>query len=149
MDLSSSSCMILFDCLATKDLGPILDRPLTERRAALEGVAEQLGRDARVRVTPFTHDRQEAERWLARAQDVLDGIVAKRTDEPYTPGARAMLKVKHWRTADCVVGGFRHGRGRREVGSLLLGLFDPEGRLNYVGFTSAISGADRSVLTSG
>ena len=65
--------MILFDCLATKDLGPILDRPLTERRAALEGVAEQLGRDARVRVTPFTHDRQEAERWLARAQDVLDG----------------------------------------------------------------------------
>ncbi|MDB5444785.1 MAG: ATP-dependent ligase, partial [Phenylobacterium sp.] len=68
-------------------------------------------------------------------------------DGPYVPGERAMLKIKRMRTADCVVGGFRYEQGGREVGSLLLGLYDDEGRLNHVGFTSTISNAERAALT--
>ena len=69
-----------------------------------------------------------------------DGVVAKRLDGPYTPGERTMIKVKRLRTADCVVGGFRYESRSREVGSLLLGLYDNAGRLNHVGFTSTITG---------
>ena len=74
-------------------------------------------------------------------------MVAKRLDGAYEPGARAMLKIKRLRTADCVVGGFRYQSGAREVGSLLLGLYDGTGRLNHVGFTSTISDAERPALT--
>ena len=77
----------------------------------------------------------------------LDGVVAKRLDGPYEPGVRAMLKVKLRRTADCVVGGFRYSARRKEVGSLLLGLYDAAGKLDHVGFTSTISNAERYALT--
>ena len=76
-----------------------------------------------------------------------DGVVAKRLDLPYLPGERAMLKVKRMRTADCVVGGFRYESGRKLVGSLLLGLYDDEGLLHHVGFTSAIAAAEKPELT--
>ena len=74
-------------------------------------------------------------------------MIAKRLDKPYAAGKRDMLKVKTHRTADCVVGGFRYGKDKRQVGSLLLGLFDAEGKLDHVGFTSAISAAERPALT--
>jgi ATP-dependent DNA ligase len=74
-------------------------------------------------------------------------VVAKPLDAPYQPGERTMIKVKCLRTADCVVGGFRYGTGSDEVGSLLLGLYNDEGRLDHVGFTSTISRADRPALT--
>jgi ATP-dependent DNA ligase len=74
-------------------------------------------------------------------------VVAKRRDAPYTPGERSMIKVKHLRTADCVVGGFRYQAGAPVVGSLLLGLYDAAGRLDHVGFTSTISNAERPELT--
>jgi ATP-dependent DNA ligase len=77
----------------------------------------------------------------------LDGIVAKRIDQPYISGERAMIKVKNLRTADCVVGGFRYATGKKAVGSLLLGLYDSAGLLNHVGFTSSIAAADRPALT--
>jgi len=77
----------------------------------------------------------------------LDGIVAKRIDQTYLSGERAMLKVKTLRSADCVVGGFRYGSGKKTVGSLLLGLYDESGLLNHVGFTSSISTAERKDLT--
>ncbi len=87
-------------------------------------------------------------RWLKRAGGgELDGVVAKRLDEPYRAGERAMIKVKALRTADCVVGGFRYATGSRQVGSLLLGLFNDEGKLDHVGFTSGISDAERPALT--
>ncbi|MDB5404961.1 MAG: dependent ligase [Rhodopila sp.] len=140
--------LILFDCLATEATGPLLETPLPARRSALQAVAKHLGHDARIRVTPFTRDRQEAERWLAKTHGALDGIVAKPTDQAYAPGQRAMLKVKLWRSADCVVGGFRYERGTMQVGSLLLGLFNARGKLDHVGFTSAISHADRPGLTA-
>ncbi|MGZ6011430.1 MAG: ATP dependent DNA ligase, partial [Caulobacteraceae bacterium] len=92
-------------------------------------------------------DLEQARRWLAGAGVALDGVVAKRLDGPYAPGERAMLKVKRMRTADCVVGGFRYEQDSRLVGSLLLGLYDSEGRLDHVGFTSTLTDAERPELT--
>ena len=140
--------LILFDCLANGEAGSLLDAPLTERRTALEAIAKRLGPGSSARLTPFTRDRQEAERWLMRTHGALDGIVAKRVDHPYVPGGRAMLKVKLSRSADCVVGGFRYAQGSTLVGSMLLGLFNAEGKLDHVGFTSAISNVDRPALTA-
>ncbi len=85
--------------------------------------------------------------WLHRSGGALDGVVAKRLDQAYRPGERAMVKVKQQRTADCVVGGFRYAEKTRVVGSLLLGLYDDDGLLHHVGFTSAIPAKDRPALT--
>jgi ATP-dependent DNA ligase len=74
--------------------------------------------------------------------------VAKRRDGPYVPGDRAMMKVKQHRTADCVVGGFRYRTGSKQVGSLLLGLYDEDGKLDHVGFTATIANKDRAALTA-
>jgi ATP-dependent DNA ligase len=139
--------LILFDCLAASG-APVLARPLTARRKALEAVVAELPDRARFRLTKFTRNRAEAQHWLDEAQGSIDGVVAKRVEGPYEAGERAMLKIKHLRTADCVVGGFRYAQGRRLVGSLLLGLFDDEDRLNHVGFTSAISEQERPALTA-
>src|SRR4030095_6237908 len=84
----------------------------------------------------------------AKTGATLDGIIAKRRDLGYTSGDRSgMQKIKNFRTADCVVGGFRYGTGKKVVGSLLLGLYDQEGLLNHVGFTSSIAIKDRAALT--
>jgi ATP-dependent DNA ligase len=136
--------LMLFDCLELDR--PLADAPLAERRQALE--AFHGGTDRRdVLLSPATMDHGVACSWLELAGGALDGVVAKRRDGRYEPGERAMAKVKRLRTADCVVGGFRYATKRREVGSLLLGLYDGEGLLNHVGFTSAIPAADRAALT--
>ncbi len=140
--------LVVFDCLASHQAGSLLGALLAERRAALDGVMAGLGRADRVRLSPFTRSRQDALVWLARAHGALDGVIAKRLDRGYAPGKRDMLKLKTHRTADCVVGGFRYGKDTRQVGSLLLGLYDAEGRLDHVGFTSAISNAERPALTA-
>jgi ATP-dependent DNA ligase len=88
-----------------------------------------------------------AKQWLKGRHASLDGVVAKRLDLPYRPGERAMLKIKRRRTADCVVGGFRYESNRRQVGSLLLGLYDRDGLLHHVGFTSALAGNEKPTLT--
>src|SRR5205814_1373075 len=85
--------------------------------------------------------------WLSRSGAARDGVIAKYLDQPYRAGERAMVKVKQQRTADCVVGGFRYAEKREEVGSLLLGLYDDEGLLHHVGFTSAIPAKERAQLT--
>jgi ATP-dependent DNA ligase len=95
----------------------------------------------------MTCDRDVALGWLERSGGALDGVVAKRADQSYQSGERAMIKVKQQRTADCVVGGFRYAEKAKVVGSLLLGLYDDEGLLNHVGFTSAIPAKERSRLT--
>jgi ATP-dependent DNA ligase len=135
--------IILFDCLAAggRDLR---DSPLTERRAALETL-DIASTD--LLLSPFTEDRGQAQAWLGATGVALDGVIAKRADGPYLPGERAMLKVKCLKTADCVVGGFRYAAKKRDVGSLLLGLYDDVGRLNHVGFTSNMPAAERSELT--
>jgi len=138
--------LVLFDLLLGPD-GSLLTRlPLTDRRRALEAFGKNAARKDRLLVTPSTRDPTEAERWLAGYAGT-DGVVAKRLDRPYESGERAMVKVKRLRTADCVVGGFRYESHSRKVGSLLLGLYDAEGRLDHVGFTSTIAESERAALT--
>ena len=135
-----------FDLLAI-GRARLANMPLSERRAKLEAMlAEE--KEQNLLLSPATSDRQEALSWLKMSGGALDGVIAKRLDDPYRPGERAMVKVKQRRTADCVVGGFRYGKGSRTVGSLLLGLYDDSGLLNHVGFTSAISAADRAAWTT-
>ena len=98
-------------------------------------------------LSPTTADRETAIRWLERSGGALDGVIAKRSDLEYRSGERAMIKVKQQRTADCVVGGFRYAEKKRVVGSLLLGLYDEQGLLHHVGFTSAIPATERPALT--
>ncbi|WP_334164704.1 ATP-dependent DNA ligase [Phenylobacterium sp.] len=138
---------VLFDCLMDGKGGSLVDAPLTRRRAELEALFRRFGKQPRLRLSPGTTDAEEACRWLQQAGAGLDGVVAKRLDGPYVPGERAMLKIKRMRTVDCVVGGFRYAQGSKQVGSLLLGLYDDAGRLNHVGFTSTIANAERPELT--
>jgi len=124
----------------------LLEQPLAKRREALERFYAKNHVD-RLQLSPVTHDRKTAMRWLKRSGGALDGVIAKRSDLEYRSGERAMIKVKQQRTADCVVGGFRYAETKKVVGSLLLGLYDDEGRLNHVGFTSAIPAKERPQLT--
>ena len=131
-----------FDCLAL-DGTMLAARPLADRRAILE---RMLGREREplLALSPATRDRKEALGWLDRSGGALDGVIAKRLELPYRPGERAMVKVKQRRTADCVVGGFRYAAKGKEVGSLLLGLYDDAGLLHHVGYTSSIRVKDRA-----
>jgi ATP-dependent DNA ligase len=137
--------MVLFDILAWggRDL---TGWPLRKRRAELERVFPGLG--PAFRLSPYTRRAAMARKWLGQAgRGALDGVIAKALDQPYICGERAMLKIKNLRTADCVVGGFRYGTGTKQVGSLLLGLFNDEGRLDHVGFTAGFASQDRAALT--
>ena len=138
--------MILFDCLQGES-GSLIDRPLVERREMLERLHASFG-SAIFQLSPYTNDPAIAQHWLDTAGSALDGVVAKKRSDVYRPSERAMLKIKLLRTADCVVGGFRYASKRREVGSLLLGLYDGDGKLNHVGFSSAIPAAERPALTA-
>jgi ATP-dependent DNA ligase len=122
--------------------------PIEERRDRLESFFETVDHP-RLRLSPATVDRKLARQWFDEFGTLgLDGIMAKRLGEPYHSGDReGMLKVKHLKSADCVVGGFRYGEGTKTVGSLLLGLYDDEGRLVHIGHTSSIARADRAALT--
>jgi ATP-dependent DNA ligase len=123
--------------------------PLAKRRERLEKVLAKAV--APVHLSPATHDRKLAEDWFSRFEGAgLDGVMAKRLDEPYQAGERTMIKVKHRRTADCVVAGFRwhkNGAGTM-VGSLLLGLYDKKGTLHHVGVTAAFTTEVRKKLVA-
>jgi ATP-dependent DNA ligase len=147
LSVETPAIFILFDMLMTPDEDSLLEASLVERRAALEEFSDSVAEEAAVRLSPYTRKAKEAREWLAKAGGALDGVIAKRTDGPYVVGERAMLKVKRLRTADCVVGGFRYGTNSRLVGSLLLGLYNENGKLDHVGFTSTISHAEREKLT--
>jgi ATP-dependent DNA ligase len=143
----SPAILILFDCLAGPDGKSLVSTPLSVRRAALEEFVSMAGGAKVIRLTPFTRSAGEAKRWLDRVGGALDGVVAKKLDGTYRSGERDMLKVKRLRTADCVVGGFRYESASKLVGSLLLGLYNNDGKLDHVGFTSAITDAERPALT--
>ena len=144
--------LVLFDMLMAPSGADLRGEPLARRRQALEAFGKiaagpEPGQEAEpIAVTPATREFVEAEAWLA-GYGGTDGVVAKRLDDVYRSGERAMIKVKRHRSADCVVGGFRYEGGRRVVGSLLLGLYDADGRLDHVGFTSAIPQTERGALT--
>jgi ATP-dependent DNA ligase len=139
------AAFVAFDLLAASD-EDLRELPQAERRARLE----RLLRDTAppIYLTPMTRDHAVAIEWLARFEGAgLDGVIAKPVDGTYQPGKRAMVKIKHARTADCVVAGFRwHKSGRDAVGSLLLGLYDGRGKLQHVGVTSAFTMEKRRQL---
>jgi len=141
--------LIVFDLLADTDGHPLVHLPLRERRRKLEDFAHRYLRNKqRVRLSPATTKLSEAKRWLKDVGAVLDGIIAKRSDLDYRSGERSgMQKIKNYRSADCVVGGFRYNEGKPVVGSLLLGLYDNDGLLHHVGFTSTIRSSDKKALT--
>ena len=136
---------VAFDLLAVGGQD-ITGEPQGRRRELLEKLLA--GATPPVYLTPVTRDRATAVDWLKRFEGAgLDGVIAKPESAPYQPGKRAMLKIKHVRTADCVVAGFRwHKSGRGAVGSLLLGLYDDHGVLQHAGVTSAFTMAVRKSL---
>ena len=139
------SSFVAFDALAAGGHS-LMDQPQAERRAALEKL---LGKPKRpLYLTPMTRERDQALHWLEHFEGAgLDGVIAKPVGLTYQPGKRAMIKVKHARTAECVVAGFRwHKSGKDTVGSLLLGLYDDEGVLQHVGVTSSFTMAVRKQL---
>jgi ATP-dependent DNA ligase len=139
------SSFVAFDLLATGQRN-LLTAPQAERRRLLEELLGEL--KPPVYLTPVTRERALAQDWLTRFEGAgLDGVIAKLESSPYLPGKRAMIKVKHARTAECVVAGFRwHKSGKDSVGSLLLGLYDDQGVLQHVGVTSSFTMTKRKQL---
>ena len=139
---------VTFDLLLTERGKPLADKLLVERRQRLEAFADRYIGDDGVRLSPRTHDIAVARKWLSSLKSGLDGVIAKNTELPYMNEQRsAMVKVKARRTADCVVGGFRYGSQGKVVGSLLLGLYDDDGLLHHVGFTSSFRSDQKQALT--
>jgi ATP-dependent DNA ligase len=144
----SPASFVAWDVLALGD-DDLRRVPQAERRIRLEAILAEARPP--VHLTPATRDRATAIDWFERFEGAgLDGVIAKRLDAPYQPGKRAMLKLKHQRTADCVVAGFRwHKDGPGSlIGSLLLGLFDAEGTLHHVGITASFTMARRAELVA-
>jgi ATP-dependent DNA ligase len=135
--------VVLFDLLGLGD-DDLRERPLTERRTGLLTAATS---STTVGVTPQTTDPDEASVWFTRYEGAgLDGVVAKDPAGTYRPGERRWIKVKHLRTVDCVVGGYRIAKDGKGIGSLLLGLYDPDGALHHVGHTSSFDAAERRAI---
>jgi len=141
--------LIVFDLLVDDKGHLVTKRPLSERRKLLVDFAKRfLAKETSVRLSPATREVAVAKKWFNTVGSTLDGIVAKRVDLDYRSGERSgMQKIKRLTTVDCVVGGFRYATGKRVVGSLLLGLYDNDGLLHHVGFTSGIKSAEREKLT--
>jgi ATP-dependent DNA ligase len=139
---------IIFDLLADRRESH-LKLPLRERRSLLEKFAAfNLRGQKHIRLSPVTTDYGVAAAWFRKTGRDLDGIIAKQIDAAYASGERtAAVKVKQFRTADCVVGGFRYATAKRVIGSLLLGLYGDDGLLHHVGFISGFKAPERAGLT--
>ncbi|HEX5176163.1 MAG TPA: ATP-dependent DNA ligase [Chthoniobacteraceae bacterium] len=146
---ASPAIYIVFDLLVDPEGKSLIQKTLRERRSALERFARAGLRGCEsIRLSPATVSIDEARGWLKRVGATLDGIIAKRLDMAYCSGTReGMQKIKNYRSADCVVGGFRYGTGKKVVGSLLLGLVNDAGKLDHVGFTSTIKASEREAIT--
>jgi ATP-dependent DNA ligase len=139
---------IAFDLLA-EDRQSFLQTNLRDRRELLEKFARKNFKSSKsIRLSPVTTRLDQAKKWFEKVGGDLDGVIAKKLDAPYASGQRtAAVKVKQIRSADCVIGGFRYARGTKILGSLLLGLYDEDGLLQHVGFTSAFKTTERGALT--
>jgi ATP-dependent DNA ligase len=140
---------VVFDLLVDDAGKSLIQFPLAKRREKLEGFAKKyLAKSKSIELSPTTKNIGVARKWLSTTGMKLDGVIAKRLDLPYRSGERdGMQKVKRMRTADCVVGGFRYASKGKVVGSLLLGLYDEEGLLHHIGFTSSFNQAQKEELT--
>jgi ATP-dependent DNA ligase len=154
LSVETPALYLAFDLLATAEHRKLSAQPLRNRRPALEAFAgSQFKSNPTFRLSPATTSYATAKKWLTRAGGGCDGVIAKRLDLAYQAGNRnGMQKIKNFRSADCVVGGFRYAanklNGERVVGSLLLGLYDSDGLLHHVGFTSAIKAQEKLALTA-
>lgn len=144
----SPATLLCFDLLVDGDGEKLTDLVLSERRQHLDKFFRELPNNRMVRLSPSSPDRGQAEKWMGElGVRGLDGIIAKRLDEPYRSGERtAMVKIKRIRTADCVVGGFRYAEKGGGIGSLLLGLYNEEDLLDHVGFSSSFNAEQRQEL---
>jgi ATP-dependent DNA ligase len=153
LSAETPALFLAFDLLATARSKNLAAKPLSERRPMLESFAKaQFKSQTTFRLSPATASYAAATKWLAQAGGGSDGVIAKRLDMPYQSGNRdGMQKIKKYRSADCVIGGFRYASnklgGRQVVGSLLLGLYDDAGLLHHVGFSSAIKQSEKPALT--
>ncbi len=139
---------VVFDLLVNERGEALMEQPLERRRRELERWAKKLLPVRGIALSPATRDFEQARCWFQQMRGSLDGVIAKRVNLPYESGTReGMQKIKDRRTADCVIGGFRYGSNSKLVGSLLLGLYDDEGLLDHVGFTSAIAADKRKEIT--
>ena len=154
LSLETPALYLAFDLLATAQDKKLSAQPLGKRRTALEAFAKlQFKSNPTFHLSQATTSFATARKWLAQAGGGCDGVIAKRLDLPYQPGSRdGMQKIKNFRSADCVIGGFRYAAnklgGKKVVGSLLLGLYDDAGLLHHVGFTSAIKREEKPALTA-
>jgi ATP-dependent DNA ligase len=154
LSVETPALYLAFDLLKTAQDKKLSAQPLRKRRPALEAFAKiQFKSNGTFRLSQATASFATARKWLAQAGGGCDGVMAKRLDLPYQAGSRdGMQKIKNFRSADCVIGGFRYASklmgGKKVVGSLLLGLYDDAGLLHHVGFTSAIKQADKPALTA-
>jgi ATP-dependent DNA ligase len=148
LSAESPATLMGFDLLVDVSGKLITGLPLAKRRRQLEEFFRGLPRDGKIRLSPAATDRSQADQWMRELAAIgLDGIIAKRLDAPYASGERtSMVKIKRIRTADCVVGGFRYAEKGGGIGSLLLGLFNHEGLLDHVGFTSSFNKDQRQEL---
>jgi ATP-dependent DNA ligase len=141
---STPARFVAFDLLALGD-DDLTSEPMSQRRDALE--VAFAGVTPPVHLSPATRDPELAADWFTRFEGAgLDGVIAKPLDGPYAPGKRTLLKIKHQRTADVAVGGFRWHKDGQGVGSLLLGLYDDDGRLRHIGVASSFSAKRRAEL---
>ncbi len=150
LSLETPAKFIVFDLLVDEGGKLLVDLPLEGRRPKLETFAKKhLKKNQSIELSPKTGDIRIAREWLSTTGIKLDGVIAKRLDLPYRSGERdGMQKVKRMRTADCVVGGFRYASKGKVVGSLLLGLYDDEGLLHHIGFSSSFNDAQKKELTA-
>lgn len=147
LSVATPATYLVFDLLVDDNGHSLVQETMAARRERLELFFKNFKGNASVRLSPMTRDRKEAEKWMKElAATGFDGVVAKALDQPYSSGERAMRKIKRIRTADCVVGGFRYAAKGGEVGSLLLGLYNDNGQLDHIGFSSSFSKEGRKEL---
>ena len=138
---------LVFDLLVDDKSHSLVKETQAARRERLELFFKTFKGNANVRLSPMTREHGEAEKWMqSLAVTGFDGVVAKALDQPYHSGERAMRKIKRIRTADCVVGGFRYASKGGEVGSMLLGVYNDEGQLDHIGFSSSFPLEQRKEL---
>ena len=148
LSASTPATLMCFDLLVDENGKSLVQLPLRERRRKLEEFLASGSPPGLIRLSPASLESRQAKQWMRERSTMgLDGIIAKRLDEPYHSGDRtAMIKVKRIRTADCVVGGFRYAEKGNGIGSLLLGLYNADGLLDHVGFTSSFKAEQREEL---
>ena len=148
LSASTPATLMCFDLLVDENGKSLVQLPLSERRRKLEEFLASGSPPGLIHLSPASLESRQAKQWMRERSTMgLDGIIAKRFDEPYHSGDRtAMIKVKRIRTADCVVGGFRYAEKGNGIGSLLLGLYNADGLLDHVGFTSSFKAEQREEL---